>query len=163
MACYFPYVTMQNSNSVPTFSVRWSVFYVAYLSISICPCTPLCCSVSMSVCHAVSAERPAPTLCSALSPSDSLDLCQERMIVFESCRDVKRGRSPGHGRVSSKPAPSWKVGGNMASQSAPPIGLPHFLRKWMDLCFPDIAVESILLWREPYSPSQFRMTYWCCW
>lgn len=126
MAHYFPYVTMQNSNSVPAFSVWRSVFYVAYLSISICPCTPLCCSVSMSVCPAVSAERPAPTLCSALSPSDSLDLCQERMIVFESCRDVRRGRSPARGRVSSKPAPSWKVRGNMASQSAPPIGLPHF-------------------------------------
>lgn len=145
VAHYFPYVTMQNSNPVPTFSVRRSVFYVAYLSISICPCTPPCCSVSMSVCHAVSSERPAPTLCSALSPSDSLDLCQERMIVFESCRDVKRRRSPARGRFSSKPASSWKVGGNTASQSAPPIGLPHFMRKWMDLCFPDIAVESILL------------------
>ncbi|XP_037621273.1 dorsal-ventral patterning tolloid-like protein 1 isoform X3 [Sebastes umbrosus] len=39
--------------------------------------------------------------------SDSLALC--RMIVFESCQDIKRGRSPTRGHVNNKLATSSKV------------------------------------------------------
>lgn len=94
----------------------------------LCVHTPLSTCV-VSVCHAVSPEPPpalrpppAPTLRSALSPSDRLALCQERMIVFESCQDIKRGRSPSRGHVNIKLATSSKVRGNMTSQSASLIG-----------------------------------------
>lgn len=86
------------------------------------------CTCVMSVCHAVSPEPPpalrppAPMLRSALSPSDTLALCQERMIVFESCQDIKRGRSPSRGRVNNKLVTSSKVRGNMTSQSGSLIG-----------------------------------------
>lgn len=79
------------------------------------------CTCVVSVCHAVSPEPPpalrppAPTLRSALSPSDRLGLCQERMFVFESCQDIKRGRSPVRGHVNNKLATSSKVRGNMTS------------------------------------------------
>lgn len=78
--------------------------------------------------------RPAPTPRSALSPSDRLALCQERMFVFESCQDIKHGRSPTRGRIHNKLAASSKVRGNMTSQSASLIGsgLLSDLREWMD-------------------------------
>eukprot|EP00064_Thunnus_orientalis_P009008 superscaffoldBa00001111_g9031 len=41
--------------------------------------------------------------------SDRLALCQERMFVFESCQDIKRGRSPTRGRTNNKLATSSKV------------------------------------------------------
>ncbi|KAE8300348.1 Dorsal-ventral patterning tolloid-like protein 1 [Larimichthys crocea] len=41
--------------------------------------------------------------------SDRLGLCQERMFVFESCQDIKRGRSPVRGHVNNKLATSSKV------------------------------------------------------
>lgn len=97
-------------------------------------CTPICFSASLtiavSVCHAVSPElqlalRPPahpPTLHSALSPSDRLALCQERLIVFESCQDIKRGRSLTRGHFNNKLATSSKVRGNMTSQSESLIG-----------------------------------------
>ena len=62
-----------------------------------------------------------PALC-PLSPSDRLALCQERMFVFESCQDIKHGRSPARGRINNKLAASSKVRGNMTSQSASLIG-----------------------------------------
>lgn len=91
------------------------------------------------VCNAVAPEPPlapwppAPTPHSALSPSDRLVLCQERMFVFESCQDIKHGLSPTRGRIN-KLATSSKVRGNMTSQSAPLIGsgLLCDARKWMD-------------------------------
>lgn len=94
-----------------------------YTAVFFCLCTCV-----MSVCHAVSPEPPpalrppAPMLRSALSPSDRLTLCQEHMIVFESCQDIKRGRSPTRGHVNNKLATSSKVRGNMTSQSASLIG-----------------------------------------
>lgn len=102
----------------------------------------MCC-----VCRAASPEPPlalwppAPTLCSALSPSDRLVLCQERMFVFESCQDIKHGLSPTRGRIN-KLATSSKVRGNMTSQSASLIGsgLLCDKRKWMD---PDSVVWII--------------------
>lgn len=59
---------------------------------------------------------PPPTLLSALSPSDRLAQCQERMFVFESCQDVTRVSST-RGHVGTKLAISSKVRGNMTSQS----------------------------------------------
>ncbi|TMS22992.1 Tolloid-like protein 1 [Larimichthys crocea] len=41
--------------------------------------------------------------------SDRLGLCQERMFVFESCQDIKRGRSPVRGHVNNKLATSSKT------------------------------------------------------
>ncbi|XP_028448110.1 dorsal-ventral patterning tolloid-like protein 1 isoform X1 [Perca flavescens] len=41
--------------------------------------------------------------------SDRLALCQERLIVFESCQDIKRGRSPNRGHFNNKLATSSKV------------------------------------------------------
>ncbi|XP_034754496.1 dorsal-ventral patterning tolloid-like protein 1 isoform X1 [Etheostoma cragini] len=41
--------------------------------------------------------------------SDSLALCQERLIVFESCQDIKRGRSPSRGHFNNKLETSSKV------------------------------------------------------
>ncbi|KAK9540589.1 hypothetical protein VZT92_003031 [Zoarces viviparus] len=41
--------------------------------------------------------------------SDRLALCQERMIVFQSCQDIRRSRSPTRGHFSSKLATSPKV------------------------------------------------------
>lgn len=100
-------------------------------------------SCAVSVCHAASPERPpalrrpcTPTLRSALSPSDRLALCQERMIVFESCQDIKRGRSPSRGHVNNKLATSSKVRGNMTSQSESLIGSGLLCDERMDgSCF----------------------------
>lgn len=79
---------------------------------------------------------PAPTLRSALSPSDRLAPCQERMIVFESCQDIKRGRSPTRGHVTNKLATSSKVRGNMTSHSASLIGFGLTCDEGMDgSCF----------------------------
>ncbi|XP_068583529.1 dorsal-ventral patterning tolloid-like protein 1 isoform X3 [Cebidichthys violaceus] len=41
--------------------------------------------------------------------SDRLALCQERMIVFESCQDIRRSRSPTRGHFNNKLATSSKV------------------------------------------------------
>ncbi|XP_031132845.1 dorsal-ventral patterning tolloid-like protein 1 isoform X1 [Sander lucioperca] len=41
--------------------------------------------------------------------SDRLALCQERLIVFESCQDIKRGRSLTRGHFNNKLATSSKV------------------------------------------------------
>lgn len=74
-------------------------------------CRP-CAVLSLSCC--VLPGGLQATLSSSLSPSDRLSLCRERFIVFESCQDVKRSRSPSVRRASTGPAPSWKVGGNVA-------------------------------------------------
>lgn len=76
-----------------------------------------------SVCPAVSPEPPPARLLPrrarpSLPPSDSLAACPERLIVFESCRDVKRSRSPVRGYANNKPSTSSEVRGNATSQPA---------------------------------------------
>lgn len=108
-----------NDNSLPNRHCSMMCVCV-FVHGAVCPLPPLCCGVLVSCC--VLPDAPQPTLSSALSPSDRLSLCRERFVVFESCQDVKRGRSPARRRASTRPAPSWKVRGNVASQSAPLIG-----------------------------------------
>ncbi len=97
---------------------------------------------------------------SALSPSDRLALCQERMIVFESCKDVKHGRSPTRGQVNNKLATSPKVRGNMTSRSASLIGSCRVMREWISpVLMVWIIVKSTLLQGETCALSQFHDPY----
>lgn len=102
----------------------WKYPYVCaypsvFLLVHMCCVRVSCCVSWASAGSQASCTHPA--LC-PLSPSDRLALCQERMIVFESCQDIKRGRSPTRGHVNNKLATSSKVRGNMTSQSASLIG-----------------------------------------
>lgn len=56
--------------------------------------------------------------------------------MFESCQDIKRGRSPTRGHVNNKLATSSKVRGNMTSQLASLIGSGLSCEEGMDgSCF----------------------------
>lgn len=101
-----------------------NIYMCVHIPVLSCLCTCV-----VSICH--HAVRPGPhcthpaatlhpscTRPAGLSPSDRLAPCQERFILFESCRDIKRGRSPARSHATNKLATSPKVRGNMTSQSS---------------------------------------------
>lgn len=142
-------------------------------NVNMCVHTPVfscLCSSVVFVYHAVSPEpplalRPPAATCALPSlPSDRLALCREHMIVFESCQDVKLGRSPTRGHVNNKLAISSKVRGNMALQSATLIGSCRGMREWMSpVLMTWIMVKSILLQGETCASSQFHDPYEYYW
>lgn len=114
-------------------------------------CVFVCVSVStlFPSIHVSRPSVPASSLRSTLPPSDGRAPCPQRLTVFESCRDIKRGRAPAQGHANSRPAASPEVGGN-ATSSASLIG-PPLIRNGMD--------TSILFQRETCSWSHFHVTY----
>lgn len=138
--------------------------------VSICVCIPLGSSACVHVsCPSVmlsllslnwlsGIQHPCCTLSSL--PSDRLTLCQERMIVFESCQDIKRGRSPTRDRVNNKLATTSKVRGNMTSQSASLIGSGLPCCEGMDgSCFSALLLNPFCYRGKPFALSQFHVTY----
>lgn len=115
-----PSILVPNDNFLPNRHCSMMCVCVCLYMGLFVHCRP--CAV-VSLCPAVSCTTPrSPRWALPLSPSDRLSLCREHFVVFESCQDVKRGRSPARRRASTRPAPLWKVRGNVASQSAPLIG-----------------------------------------